>query len=210
MSRGVAALLLVLALALDAHGQDRSSAPQHDLSPDAIASELKKGGYVLYFRHAATDFSQNDSKSGGPEDCANQRNLSARGRAEARAIGEAMKTLGIAVARAVASPMCRTVETARLVFGKAEPSPEVRGGPMSSGDSARYEPLRRLMSRPPPAGTNVGIASHGNPFYALAGPPYLAEGELAVIKPQGENFEIVARLRPEDWTRLLSAQRRQP
>ena len=34
-------------------------------------------------------------------------------------------------------------------------------------------------------GTNVVVASHGNPFVAVAGPPYLAEGEAAVIAPRG-------------------------
>jgi len=44
-----------------------------------LLSELLKGGYILYFRHAATDFSQNDERMKSFEDCANQRNLIDRG-----------------------------------------------------------------------------------------------------------------------------------
>jgi hypothetical protein len=44
----------------------RSSEPREALSPGALVAELRKGGYVLYFRHAATDLGQNDSKSAGP------------------------------------------------------------------------------------------------------------------------------------------------
>jgi broad specificity phosphatase PhoE len=43
---------------------------------------------VLYIRHTSTDFGQNDAKMTGYEDCANQRNLTDKGRQEARAVGE--------------------------------------------------------------------------------------------------------------------------
>ena len=47
------------------------------------------------------------------------------------------------------------------------------------------------------------IASHGNPFYAIAGPPYLAEGKAAVVRPLGKDFEIVARVRFDGWRSLM-------
>ncbi len=51
-----------------------------------------------------------------------------------------------------------------------------------------------------PAGVNVAIASHGNPFVAVAGGPYLAEGEVAVIEPLGNaGFRVVARIRKDEW-----------
>src|SRR5262249_55992779 len=48
---------------------------------------LRDGGYILYFRHAATDFSQNDAKMTSFEDCATQRNLTEKGRADALPVG---------------------------------------------------------------------------------------------------------------------------
>ena len=61
------------------------------------------------------------------------------------------------------------METARLAFGKADASSEVRGGSASPDDPKRYEPLRRLLSREVPKKENRLIASHGNPFRAVAG-----------------------------------------
>jgi phosphohistidine phosphatase SixA len=184
----------------------RSSKPKRVLAPAELAAVLRKGGFVLYFRHAATDVSQNDANSTGPTDCTNQRNLSDKGRADARAIGKALRNLAIPVGQVLASPMCRTDETAKLIFGKAEPSLAVRGDPaFPSTDPRRYEQLRKIFVTPVPAHVNLGIASHGNPFHGVAGPPYIAEGELAVIEPHNDDFQVIARVRPEDWARIVAS-----
>jgi len=182
----------------------RSSLPQHDLSPPQLLAALRSGGYVLYFRHAATDFSQNDEKMKRYEDCADQRNLIDRGRADARAAGAAIRQLGIPVERVLASPFCRTVETAQLLFGRAEKMQEVRGGPAVAVGSDRYAPLKKILVTPVRPGANLVVVSHGNPFYSVAGPPYLAEGEAAVVRPLGADFQIVARVRIDGWDALKS------
>ena len=166
--------------------------------PDAgLTDRLREGGYVLYLRHASTDFSQNDARMTSFQDCASQRNLTDQGRAEARALGEHVRRLKIPIGEVLASPFCRTMETARLAFGKATATNDVRGGP---ADPNRYGPLRKLLSSAVPKGENRVISSHGNPFYALNGPPYLAFGEIAVVRPEGgERFSVVARIRLTDW-----------
>jgi Histidine phosphatase superfamily (branch 1) len=172
----------------------------------SIVKQLRKGGHVLYMRHASTDFSQNDARMTSYEDCATQRNLTEKGRTEARAIGEHLKRLGIPIGEVLASPYCRTMETARLAFGTPRGTHEVRGGPVQSDDAGRYDGLRKLLSSPVPSGTNRAISSHGNPFIAVAGPPYLAEGEIAVVRPDGAmRFTVLARIRPEDWSSLRAA-----
>src|SRR5918999_4925050 len=144
--------------------------------PDAeLLNRLREGGYVLYLRHTSTDFSQNDSRMTSFADCSTQRNLTDRGRDEARALGEHVKRLKIPIGEVLASPFCRTMETARLAFGKARATNDVRGGPLSADDPKRYQPLRILLGTKPAAGTNTVLSSHGNPFRAVAGPPYLAE-----------------------------------
>src|SRR6267378_2412791 len=143
------ALLLVALACAQAWGQaPRSALPQRELSPSQVLGELRRGGYVLYFRHAATDFSQNDEKMKRFEDCADQRNLIDQGRADARAAGAAIRQLGIPVERVLASPFCRTVETAQLLFGRAEKMQEVRGGPAVSATSERYAELRNILATP--------------------------------------------------------------
>jgi len=208
-----AALLAALVATFPAWAQqkaaaERSSTPARETASAELLPELRKGGYVLYFRHVATDFSRNDEKMKDFDDCANQRNLIDKGRAQARAIGAAIRELGIPVRRVLASPFCRTVETAQLVFGHSEKMPEVRGGPAAPEDPARYADLRKLMSARVEAGTNLVIVSHGNPFFSVAGPPYLAEGEAAVIRPTGSGFEVIARVRVEGWEALLQAAKR--
>jgi hypothetical protein len=137
------------------------------------------------------------------EDCATQRPLTDQGRDEARAVGGHLKRLGIPVDKVYASPFCRTVETAMLAFGKAEKTQEVRGGPVRTDDPKRYDALKKLLATAPANGVNNAVASHGNPYFALFGPPYLAEGEVAVIRPGGKAaFEAVGRIRLEDWAAL--------
>jgi len=165
----------------------------------AIVAKLREGGLVLYMRHTSTDFSQNDAAMTSYEDCAHQRNLTEKGRAEAREIGAHLKRLAVPVGQVLASPFCRTMETARLVFGQAQVMNEVRGGPAQSEDPRRYDELRKLLSTPVAKGENRVISSHGNPFHAVAGPPYLAEGEIAVVRPDGAmRFSVIARIRPQD------------
>ncbi len=208
---GFASLALAAALAMPVGAQrsagssGHSSTPKREVAPVELLSELRKGGYILYFRHAATDFSQNDSKMKSYEDCAGQRNLIDQGRADARAVGATIRQLGIPVGTVLSSPFCRTVETALLVFDRAEKTQQVRGGPGAPADSDRYAPLRKILVTPVPKGANLAVVSHANPLYSVAGPPYLAEGEAAVIRPLGGGFEIFARIRVEDWEALKGA-----
>jgi hypothetical protein len=189
--------------------QQPSSEPVHGLSGPALVSALRAGGFVLYFRHTSTDFGQSDDSMTTFEDCAKQRNLTDKGRNEARAIGAAIRELRIPVDRVLASPFCRTVETAMLAFGKAEKTLDLRGWPASSADPNRYTPLRGYLAAPPIAATNTVLVGHGNPFRAVAGPPHLMEGEAAVIRPLGgERFEIVARIKVQEWTDLLKVSAR--
>jgi hypothetical protein len=172
------------------------------LADPALVQMLREGGYVLYMRHASTDFSQNDARMTSYEDCDSQRNLTEKGREEARQIGAHVKRLGIPIGDVLASPYCRTMETARLAFGKARASNDVRGGPV---DATRYDALKKLLSTDVRKGENRVISSHGNPFQAIAGSPYLAEGEIAVVRPEGSGFSVIARIRPEDWPGLRAA-----
>src|SRR6476659_5862995 len=81
-----------------------------------LAKSLRAGGLVLVLRHAHTDQSKQDDDSVVVADCTTQRNLSAQGRADARAIGRGVRRLGLRVGRVQSSAYCRTLETARLAF----------------------------------------------------------------------------------------------
>ena len=170
-----------------------------------LLAALRAGGHILYFRHADTDHSQNDQRMTSVEDCTTQRNLSERGREHARALGEAIHALGIPIGTVLASPLCRTVETAMLAFGAARRAPAVReGGPLPPGSPGRFPALRVLLSTPVPPGTNVVVVGHAYPYYTLVGGQYLSEGDADVLRPRGADFEVLARVGLAQWRALAA------
>jgi phosphohistidine phosphatase SixA len=197
-------LLALLALAALA-AASRPAAGAEELRGAELLAALRGGGFILYFRHADTDHSQNDQRMGAFEDCARQRNLTDKGRDHARAIGAAIRTLAIPIGPVLASPYCRTVETATLAFGAAERLPEVRDpGAAPPGSPGRFAALRALLSAPPPAGTDTVIVGHAIPFQALVGGQYLDEGQAAVVRPEGGGFRIVTRVSLAEWRELAT------
>ena len=182
-----------------------AAGPADTLSGAELVAALRQGGLIIYFRHTSTDFGQNDDQMTGYEDCARQRNLTDQGRAEARQIDVAIQRLHLPIGDVLASPFCRTMETAQLMFGRAQATAAVRGGPARPDSQDRYAELRKLLATPPQAGTDLVIASHGNPFAVVAGTPHLAEGEAAVIRPLGaEGFRVVARIPKNGWDDLAA------
>lgn len=84
-------------------------------------SALKREGTVAIMRHAiAPGFSDPANFKLG--DCSTQRNLDAAGRAQAKAIGAAIRASGANIDRVVTSEWCRCQETAELL-GLGDPSP---------------------------------------------------------------------------------------
>jgi phosphohistidine phosphatase SixA len=191
--------LLVAASAPAAGQQTRSPA----MGGADLLAALRAGGFIIYFRHADTNFKQTDVRPVNLADCAQQRNLTDRGREHARNIGAAIRALAIPIGAVVASPMCRTVETAELAFGPAERSLAVRdAGPTPPGSPDRYAALRVILSTPPPSSRNTVIVGHAYPIYTLIGGQYLEEGEAAVLQPHGADFEVVARVGLKEWREL--------
>jgi Histidine phosphatase superfamily (branch 1) len=179
-----------------------SAAQSPPLPRRALLQALRNGGLVVYFRHMATDFSKNDAAMQSYSDCANQRLLTAQGRDDAARLGREIRALGLRISAAtevLASPMCRTMEHARLTFGRASALPELR-----EAEAGDYPALKRLLSEPVTKGGNRWVVGHGNPFRAVAGPPHLAEGEAAIIRPSGKAWTVLARLRVEQWADLAA------
>ncbi len=180
-----------------------AEAPDEALAGSALLSALRAGGLILYFRHTSTDFGQNDDQMTGYEDCARQRNLT-----EPRPRRGARDRRGHSAAahpgrrRAGESVLPHARDRAADIRARARRS-AVRGGPASDDGSDRYAALRRLLSTAPASGTVLAIASHGNPFRAVAGTPYLAEGEAAVVRPLGAaGFRVIARIPKDGWSAL--------
>ena len=177
-------------------------------SDAALADALRDGGFVLYFRHAATDWTQTDREPLRLAHCSAQRNLSARGRAEARAIGAAVRRLGVPIGAVRSSPFCRTRDTARLAFGRLRVEAALTG--IAAGTEAvrtqRRTALRRLLATEPPAGRNTVLVAHLFNIEAAANVS-IEEGEAAVFRPGPGTFRLIAKIPVERWSRLLAVRR---
>ena len=186
------------------------------LSATALVQSLRQGGYTIYFRHEATDWSQHDhiQKAGDWVSCdANRvRQLSAAGRQGAHATGQAMRALGIPFGRVLASPYCRTVETAQLMnVGEVEPSEAVINMRISDyfgGRATIVATAQSLLAESPPKGSNTLIVAHGNVAQA-ATPVYPGEGEGVVFQADGQGgFHFIGRIKPAEWKALAQTLKR--
>jgi phosphohistidine phosphatase SixA len=188
------ALPCLLALALiSGCGEDEPAAEDVEL-----AEALKAGGVALVMRHAITEQTTDREEKVG--DCTTQRNLSDEGRAQARAIGRDIEALGVPVDEVLASPLCRTTETAELAFGDAEPSmallSAVEGA--SAADMRRIERLRRMANAPD--GSAKALVTHTANIGGAFGES-VQEGDIVVVRG-GEVLGIVG---ADDWDRLIEA-----
>ena len=181
-----------------------SPTPTPGAGPSAgerLVAALRRGGYILYFRHAATDPSPDDKVPVDLSDCSTQRNLSEAGRAQSAAIGSAIRKLGIPIGEVLASPFCRTLDTARLAFGRAKPEFGVENLETVKDDAerdARVAAAQRLLSTPPTGGTNTVVVAHGN--ILSAAPVTVVEGGAAIFRPEGDGrYTLVATITPAEW-----------
>lgn len=190
LHRTMAALLVALAPLAMAQPAGGSPDPKVALEGEALLKALRGGGYTLYFRHSARDRVESLPK---------ERSLCLveSGKAQAKAIGEWMKALRIPIGEAIASPMCRTAETAQLIAGRATIDDAVRNE--NAGGLADFGALRKMLATPPAAGTNRIVSGHTSGWGRLFGDPILLEGEAAVVRGDGERPVLVARVRAEDW-----------
>jgi len=169
--------------------------------PIALAEALRAGGYVLYLRHADTQWLHRDAKPVVLDDCATQRNLSGRGREQAHEIGAGLSRLLIPVGEVRSSPYCRCAETARLAFDRVLLDADLTTLSDAS-DASRVErtaALRRLLATAPAPGTNTVLVAHSDNLEAVGGPA-LEEGEVAVVKPLPDGgFQVISLVSADAW-----------
>jgi broad specificity phosphatase PhoE len=158
---------------------------------------VEDGGHVVYFRHAATQWSGIDRIEWPRE---RQRLLSNEGIAQANAIGAAFRARTIPVGEIWASPFARCADHARISFGRAREDMRLIG--LLSDEAGRPERvafLRDLLTKPPEAGTNRVIVAHRSNIAAVADVT-LEEGEAVVVRPDGGDFDVLGTVRPDEWT----------
>jgi phosphohistidine phosphatase SixA len=154
---------------------------------------LRSGGHVALMRHADAPGGAGDPPGFDLADCSTQRNLSAKGRAEAVAAGKAFKARGVSVAAILSSPWCRCLETARLMELGPVRTEEAFSNAFVLRD--RREALREraaaLLSGW--TGGTLLVVTHGANIQALTG-QHPASGEIVVIAPRGDALRVVGRI----------------
>ncbi|WP_018323519.1 histidine phosphatase family protein [Bradyrhizobium sp. WSM2793] len=181
-------------------------------TPELIAS-LKQGGYVLIFRHTATDDSQKDVYPFKFDDMSAQRQLSEKGRDMARQIGAAVKDLEIPIGDVYTSRLNRAIEAGKLISGREVKPVDALTDSSNASASGMANPtganakagqaVRQLVDAPPKAGTNNFLVTHktniADAFGKEAGD--VGEGEAFVYKAGISGPATFAgRIKPADWS----------
>ena len=170
--------------------------------------QLQAGGFVLYMRHGPTDTSRPDRVPRVDlNDCSTQRPLTEAGRAESAAVGQSLRQAKIPIGEVQTSPMCRTKQSAIAAFGK---NPEINQGLMYTSNLTSQEKvpkiktLRRLLSTPVAAGTNLVLVAHAPNLMDVMGYFVKPETTVVVFKPLGkQGFEYLGSIEPQQWKGLL-------
>lgn len=179
----------------------------------SILDLLKKGGFVLYARHGQATVGV-DQAYLNFQDCYTQRNLSEVGRREATYFGQMLRYLQIPISSPiVASPFCRTIETAQLAFPYAYIQIDPIGYEIYKlgGNIPIVEKtnilsnLQSMLERKPPQGTNQVIIAHSFPEGVGLG--NISNMGMAIVKPEGpgNGYEIIKKLTLEDLLLLGSS-----
>lgn len=151
---------------------------------------LRDGGRVVLLVHA------NAPGTGEPanfdiENCRTQRNLSDRGRQQARRIGALFAARAEPVEKVYASRYCRTLETARLAFGdrllEEMPALDPSGdGTIDTGDIL-------ALIRDYTGSGNLVLVTHREVVTALT-EMTPREAEAVIVAPNGQELTVLGRI----------------
>ena len=162
--------------------------------PQEAWAALVKGGHVALIRHGNAPPGYGGDPPGFKiDDCATQRHLDEKGRAQGRALGEAFRRHGVHPDKILSSSWCRCLETARLMaLGPVDSRLAVAA---SDRSPERLAALRQLLAGWRGPGTLV-VVTHALTVQGLVGIlPGQAETVVVRPKPGKEpGLEVVGRI----------------
>ena len=183
-----------------------------DVDMKALINGMKKGGYVVVFRHAPTNRDQSDTDPLNYDDTAHQRLLSAQGKDVAKQVGDAFRRLGIPIGTVYTSKFNRAVETGKLIGGGdvSQTIDVTEGGLVATPieNDRRKAALKKMATTAPSAGKNTIIVTHKPNLVEAFGEEWLSskDGEASVFKPNGsgELVLVFARVQAADWIKAAN------
>ena len=181
---GISFLGLMVFAALNTH------ADQGDL-----IKQMKSGGHILMIRHAYAP-GTGDPAHFKIGDCATQRNLENRGRIQARAIGDWLRSKGIKDAKIYSSQWCRCLETATLLdFGSVSELSALNSFyELPQNREPNIKSLRSFFANLPNNGELIILVTHFVTILEIAGEG-VSSGEGVVLKLKEEGtYYVLGRL----------------
>jgi hypothetical protein len=162
---------------------------------DDLIKLMKSGGHILMIRHAYAPGS-GDPANFKIGDCATQRNLDDRGRSQARAIGDWLRSKGIKDAKIYSSQWCRCLETATLLG--LGPVAELPALDSFYGKPQNREPdikaLRSFIATLPADGELIIFVTHYVTILEITGEG-VSPGEGVVLKiKEGGAYDVLGSL----------------
>jgi len=207
ISRSVAAalaafvgLLAVLLVAVpSAYAEDKD-----------IAQALRAGDLVIVVRHGATFPDQADTDPFNLDNIAAQRNLNDKGKALAKAFGDALRQAGVPVGKVYTSKFNRAYETAVIAgFKDIEKTTDLTEGGLvvsPNENNRRAEAFRKMLASAPKAHTNTILITHQPNIIAALGKDWfdVKEGEASIFRPANGGYTRVARVQMDEWPRVAA------
>lgn len=179
------------------------------LSGQDLVNALKKGGHIIYFRHAQTDKDYADQADPKLklDDCETQRKLSDVGIQQAKDIGKAFTRLKIPVGDVITSDYCRAWKTADLAFGKHTKNSKLNFLPFEDYTDEQVKQMKDnvtpLLTAVPKSSQNTVIVGHDDIFEAATGIYPDPQGMAYVLTPDGKgSFKLQANILPDEWSKL--------
>jgi len=208
MSRSVTAALAVfvsffsmLAVAVPAaHADDKD-----------LAQALRAGDLVIVVRHGATFPDQADTDPLNFDNIAAQRNLNDKGKALAKAFGEALRQAQVPIGKVYTSKYNRAYETAVIAgFKDIEKTADLTEGGLivsPNENSRRAEAFRKMLATAPKPHTNTILITHQPNIVAALGKDWfdVKEGEASIFRPADGSYKLIARVQMDEWPRIATA-----
>src|ERR1700733_2977637 len=154
-----------------------------------IAQALRAGGLVIVVRHGATFPDQADTDPLNFDNIAAQRNLNDKGKALAKAFGDALRQAGVPVGKVYTSKYNRAFETAVIAgFPDIEKTTDLtEGGRIVSPNenNRRAAAFRKMLAVAPNDHTNTILITHQPNIVAALGKDWfdVKEGETSIFRP---------------------------
>jgi phosphohistidine phosphatase SixA len=187
-----------------------AAAPATPPDDKDVARVLRAGGLVLVVRHGATFTDQADTDPLNFDNIAAQRNLNDKGKALAKAFGDALRQTGVPIGKVYTSKYNRAYETALIAgFPEIEKTADLTEGGLivsPNENNRRADAFRKMLAVAPKNHTNTIIVTHQPNIIAALGKDWfdVKEGETSIFRPADGGYQLVGRIQMDEWARIAT------